>query len=354
MFSLLVGLALATGWATPGRPAHVSDANVALACQWPTVVSFRAGEDKCSGTLVHPRVIVTAAHCLDDSPAGAIRFGEQFQPAARIVDAARCGLDPDYLATGAPSSDIGWCVLDEAIEDIPPTPLLMGCETGLLREGEPAVIVGLGISPNDDEFGTKRYAFTTLDSDLRDDGTVWVGDAEVNGCFGDSGGPAFVQAPGGTWHTVGVLAFGPDCGQGPVLYRTLHDRIGWLEQQTGVDLSPCHDADGQWAPGPECGSLAAGPLTRDATWDDQCAGQRRSAPACTEFPAPALDSPDEPDEPPTTDGTLDTSPSSADEAGCSCRSGTPARAPWALLLILGLGAPTRPRRPRTESPTTAR
>ncbi|MCA9704453.1 MAG: trypsin-like serine protease, partial [Myxococcales bacterium] len=224
MLPPLACLALAAGLAPP-RPVAVSGANVALPCQWPTVVSFRAGDGKCSGTLVHPRVIVTAAHCLVDSSAGGIRFGEQFQPAAMIVDAERCGLHPDYLRSPVPSADVGYCVLQEAVEGIPPTPLLMGCETERLRRGEPAVIVGFGISEQDELFGTKRYAFTVLDSDLRDDGTVWVGDAEVNGCLGDSGGPALVQRPEGTWHAVGVLAHGPACGQGPVLYRSLHDRI---------------------------------------------------------------------------------------------------------------------------------
>ncbi len=276
-------VALASGLAAPAGPAAVADGNIAQPCQWPTVVSFRAGEDKCSGTLVHPRVIVTAAHCLDDSVAGNIRFGEHFQPAAHIGEAERCGMDPQWSRTQAPSNDIGWCVLREAVEGIPATPLLVGCETGLMVEGTPAVIVGLGISEEDDDFGTKRYAFTTLDSDLRSDGTVWIGDALVNGCFGDSGGPAFIEAPGGTWHAVGVLAFGPDCGQGPVLYRSLHDRIGWLEQQTGFDLSPCHDPDGQWDPGPDCSPISADPLA-GGTWDDRCDGALASAPMC---PAPA-------------------------------------------------------------------
>lgn len=342
-------LALATGLAGPREPTRVSDANVARPCQWPTVVSFRAGDGKCTGTLVHPRVIVTAAHCLQDSAAGGIRFGEQFQPAAMIVDAERCGVDPEYLRTGAPSSDIGWCVLSEPVEGIPATPLLMGCETEQLRRGEPAVIVGLGISEEDEFFGTKRYAFTVLDSDLRSDGTVWVGDEEVNGCFGDSGGPAFVQTPDGTWHTVGVLAFGPDCGQGPVLYRALHDRIAWLEAETGFDLGPCHDPDGAWSPGPACGEIATEPLATDGQWSQRCAGALAPAPACPRATEPGSDSSggDEP-EPPSTETGDDTGDDTAataaaatrDDDGCGCQAGPPGA--WLWLLV---GLTRRRRRP---------
>lgn len=122
------------------------------------------------------------------------------------------------------------------------------------------------VEPSRARAPTKRYAFTVLDSDLRSDGTVWVGDAEVNGCLGDSGGPAFVRSPAGTWHALGVLTHGPECGQGPVLYRALFDRIGWLEQETGYDLSPCHDAEGAWDPGAACGVIAADPLAAGPEW----------------------------------------------------------------------------------------
>lgn len=344
MVAFALSLALAAGWAAPREPAAVSDANVAQPCQWPTVVSFRAGEGKCTGTLVHPRVIVTAAHCMEDSAAGGIRFGEQFQPAAMIVDAERCGVHPQYLETGAPSSDIGWCVLSEPVEGIPPTPLVMGCETQWLRRGEPAVIVGLGISEEDEFFGTKRYAFTVLDSDLRGDGTVWVGDEEVNGCFGDSGGPAFVRSPEGTWHAIGVLAFGPDCGEGPVLYRALHDRIEWLETETGFDLSPCHDADGTWSPGPDCGEIAVDPLATDGLWSQRCAGERAAAPVCAggsgstddaSGTSPSRDTGEPPA--PSTGASLDAP--TRDDAGCGCRapvSGEPAAWWW---LLVGLGRP---------------
>lgn len=341
----LAYLALATGWAAPTDPAAVAEGSLAMPCQWPTVVSFRTSDEKCTATLVHPRVIVTAAHCLEASSPGRVRVGEQYQPAAFTIDVERCGLDPDYPRTHAPSSDVGYCVLAEPVEGIPATPLLTACEVAWLHAGLPAVIAGFGQTETDEGFGTKRYAFTALDSALRDDGTVYVGDDEVNGCLGDSGGPAFVQSPAGTWHTLGVLVFGPACGQGPVLYRALHDRIAWLEAETGLDLSPCHDADGGWEPGPACGPLALDPLTGDTSWADRCTSARAEAPAC---PATVADTgPNDPQDP------LD-DPALADDddaTGCACRA---AGSDTHVVAWLSLVLAARPRASRARATSTSR
>lgn len=342
--SLALALLAPSGLTAPPRPTAVAEANAAMPCQWPTVVSFRAGEEKCTATLVHPRVIVTAAHCIEASPAGAIRFGEQSQPAAFLVTAERCGIHPEFARTHAPSSDLGFCILEEPVDGIPPTPLLTACETAWLHPGLPAVIAGFGITETDPTFGTKRYAFTVLDSALRSDGTIWVGDAEVNACKGDSGGPVFVQSPAGTWHALGVLTHGPDCGQGPMLYRSLHDRIAWLEAETGFDLSPCHDASGDWAPGPACAPIARDPLAVGPSWTDHCAGELVPSPVCPAGePEPATTT-----EPNTTEpNTAPWPPEHDGPAACACRAHRPARG-GALLLLL-LAAPRRRASPRPPS-----
>lgn len=340
----MLALLAFAGLRWPPDPAAVAHGSLALSCQWPTVVSLRTSEEKCSATLVHPQVVVTAAHCLEAASPGRVRFGEQYQPAAFIVDVERCGFDPDYARTHAPSSDIGFCVLAEPVEGIPPTPLLAGCETEWLHAGLPAVIVGFGQTETDPEFGVKRYAFTTLDSELRDDGTILVGDAEVNACLGDSGGPAFVRSPAGTWHAIGVLVYGPACAQGPVLYRALFDRIAWLESETGFDLSPCHDADGGWDPGPACGPLALDPLALDTAWTDRCASDLAEAPAC---PAP------EPAPDPSSATTTDALANDDEPTGCACRT-IPGcdtqQLPWLALLF----AATARRRPRPLAPRDRR
>ena len=340
---LLALLALAS-LATPRDPPAVAHGSLAMPCQWPTVASYRTSETKCSATLVHPRVVVTAAHCLQAASPGRIRFGEQYQPAAFLVDVERCGFDPDYPRTLSPASDVGYCVLAEPVEGIPPTPLLAGCETAWLHAGLPAVIAGFGQTESDPEFGVKRYAFTALAGELRDDGTIPVGDEEVNGCLGDSGGPALVQSPAGTWHALGVLVYGPECAQGPVLYRVLYDRIAWLEAETGFDLSPCHDAQGGWDPGPACSPIALDPLALDTSWADRCASETTEAPGCPAPAETATDALDPSEGSSTLATTTDASvpATDAEPPGCACRAApdsyTPPRGlPWLVLLPIARG-----------------
>lgn len=251
-----------------GSTSRLPAANVAESCQWPTVVAFRAGEEKCSGTLVHPEIVVTAAHCLLGGAPDHIRFGEAFSPASRIVGAAQCWTRPEYAESLDPAEDLGVCRLETPVPDIPATPLLGACATETVIEPQAdVVLVGFGIPETGGEFGTKRYAFTRVVDEPRDDGTFTAGDAEVNGCDGDSGGPAMVQLTDGTWHVAGVLVSGPECGEGPSRYLAAATHLAWLEATTDRDLTPCRDADG-----PEC-RLAADPL-REGDWDGWCDGVR--------------------------------------------------------------------------------
>src|SRR5262252_1395385 len=64
-------------------------------CAWPTVVLV--GGD-CSGTLVHPEVVVTAAHCVNGNEVPvprSIAFGENaLRSPARTVNVSRCAPSP--------------------------------------------------------------------------------------------------------------------------------------------------------------------------------------------------------------------------------------------------------------------
>ncbi|MBL4684395.1 MAG: trypsin-like serine protease [Nannocystaceae bacterium] len=248
----------------------VAGAAPAAACQWPSVATFRVGETKCSATLVHPQVIVTAAHCLEAGDTARVRFGEDFSPYEVRIDVASCFVNETYFETRSPHDDFAACVLVEPVQ-IPIVPIAMGCDTAALVPGAEAAIVGFGLPGSGQQFGRKHWARTVLAQDSRPDGLVAVGDAVVNGCLGDSGGPGFVRLPDGTWRTFGILVAGPDCGDGASTYALLHDRVAWLEDQSGFDLTPCHDADGVWNPGPDCLELASSPAEAIGSWDEHCA-----------------------------------------------------------------------------------
>jgi len=49
--------------------------------------------------------------------------------------------------------------------------------------------------------------------------------------------------------------------------------VAWVEQDSGIDITPCHDADGAWNPSQDC---TGAPLSPDSgsglSWSNDCAG----------------------------------------------------------------------------------
>src|SRR5688572_29839466 len=76
-------------------------------CGWPTAVFLSFGGSACSGTLVHPDIVITAAHCPGSSGGvqATVGFGEGQGGGARQVGAT-CYANPGYNGSG--SSDFAY------------------------------------------------------------------------------------------------------------------------------------------------------------------------------------------------------------------------------------------------------
>lgn len=262
---VLAGVGLGAGAA----PAAVAGGTMAQECEWPTVVTYRVGDDKCTGTLVHPEVMVTAAHCMEEGMPGAVRAGEDFSPHEIRFDIDECFANSEYWETRSPSDDFAVCRLLEPATGVPIVPIAMGCEGDAVVPGAEVVVVGFGQTPDDFAFGFKRWAQTKVLDTSHPGALIQLGDEEVNGCLGDSGGPAFVQMPDGQWRAFGILTAGEPCGEGPSWYTRIDSNVAWLETQAGIDITPCHDVDGNPDPGNGCRDFAADP-THATTWDEDC------------------------------------------------------------------------------------
>jgi MYXO-CTERM domain-containing protein len=46
--------------------------------------------------------------------------------------------------------------------------------------------------------------------------------------------------------------------------------VPWLEEDSGLDVTPCFDADGTWNPGPDCGNVPLNPEASTGTWQQMC------------------------------------------------------------------------------------
>ena len=241
-----------------------------VSCGWPTTVSLGG----CTGTLVHPQVVIYAAHCGTNIPR--VYFGESANAPRRTVQTSACRTNPSYNG-GASGQDHAFCVLSQPQDDIPIVPILMGCETTVLQPGKDVTIVGFG-NADTGPYGIKREVTTTINA-ITSGNEAYIGGGGKDSCQGDSGGPVYVKldsSQGGddTWRVFGITSYGGACGGGGY-YSMMHIGMEWLETslaEYNIDLTPCHASDGTWQPGPECRGFPYDPQSGGGAWGEGCSG----------------------------------------------------------------------------------
>lgn len=189
----------------------------------------------CTGTLIGPNKVLTAAHCTWGSTADELSFliNDTAYPVAEIY------IHPSFswydFGTDR-AYDISVLILSTDVDGITPSPIYRQRPL----PGTPLTLVGYGAggtgSPDGglelDDFGTKRVGTTTLERVGR---TIlyWFFDSnnESNTAHGDSGGPSFIEQAD-TLYVAGITTGGDSDPSrlGGISYNTRVDSLAaWID-----------------------------------------------------------------------------------------------------------------------------
>jgi secreted trypsin-like serine protease len=237
-------LVAATGAASansenPTATASVIGGHNTTIAQYPSLV-YVAGEIAttgyaCTGTVVAPRVVLTAGHCVEDIESSSITQPEEIEIAtgasnltkitkSQVIHVAQVVAYPEFNPTKL-QGDAGLLILKTPVA-APPIALAGPEDAALYETGDPLTIAGWGVddrgtghAPNQLQAATvpveeaaqcksKTKSFYPFFDPTRQVCALDAPKFHITTCHGDSGGPAIALRPDGTPVEIGITSLG--------------------------------------------------------------------------------------------------------------------------------------------------
>jgi V8-like Glu-specific endopeptidase len=234
-------------------------------------------ESVCTGTLIAPKTVLTAAHCIyayGQSAPYYITIGTYAATPTRAVRVTQQFRHPGYNRS---AWDFGILRLETPVLDVTPIPMNETAMTSA-HVGKPIRHVGFGLTQGGGQVsGTKREV--TYNLRQVQPYTIESGAQGKQTCQGDSGGPGFMVMPGGTQEVlVGVVSYGDE----NCMYQGWDGRVdvvaAWVRQTMAAWETPTCATDGSCVQGcatvdQDCVCVADGVCSAeclDAATDRDC------------------------------------------------------------------------------------
>lgn len=186
---------------------------------------------ECSGTLIAPRVFLTAAHCDEGVTRVAITFDSSYAYPTGTTYWGTWHADPSYNKSQSDPQDLAVVVLDNDVQGVTPALLPAAGSLAGLSKNQQFTSVGYGAQAVTNGHGGKTYHYSdvrfvaagTLNSVTPSWLRVSQNPATGNGgtCYADSGGPNFVGAGSSESTVIAGTTIGGDtnCRSTNVDYR---------------------------------------------------------------------------------------------------------------------------------------